>query len=392
MGKKKGGQEDGKITFLGRPKNNVTIGIVGLPNVGKSSFFNLLCKQSVPAENFPFCTIEPSVSRVEVPDKRFTRLCKDFKPKKEIPAVLTVTDIAGLVKGASEGAGLGNAFLSNISAVDAIYHQVRTFKDKDVTHVENSIDPLRDIEIINKELLLKDIQVVSRCVEGGRKNVERGVGGKEAKMEFQAWEKVLQHLKDNKPVRFGKWTTFEIEVLNRLQLLTAKPQVYLVNMSKKNFTTGRSNWLAKIKEMVDKLGGEPVIPYSVSFESEIFEMGEEKGAEYLKKNKFKSILPTIIKKGYHALRMIHFFTCGPQEVRAWSIREGCLAPQAAGTIHTDFEKGFICAKIYKFKDYRKAGSEKAVKEAGLLKQQGRKYVMCDGDVCHFEHNAAKKKK
>ena len=381
------------MTFLGRPGNNVKIGIVGLPNVGKSSFFNLLCKMDVPAENFPFCTIEPTVSRVPVPDRRFHRLCKDFKPKKEIPAVLTVTDIAGLVKGASEGAGLGNAFLSNIQAVDAIFHQVRTFKDKDVTHVENSIDPLRDIEIINNELLLKDISIVGNLIEGKARNIERGVGGKEAKAEFKAWENAYKFMKEEgKHVRFGKWSAFEIEVLNRLQLLTAKPQVYLVNMSEKNFTQARSNWVPKIQEMVKKLGGEPVIPYSVAFEKTLFDMGEEKAAEYCAKHKLRTILPTIIKKGYHVLRFLHFFTVGPDEVRAWSIREGYLAPQAAGTIHTDFEKGFICAKIYKFKDYRVKGSEKAVKDAGLLKQEGRKYVMQDGDICHFEHNAAKKKK
>jgi len=397
MGKKKGGKgkDEVKMTYLGRPSNNVKIGIVGLPNVGKSSFFNLLCKMDVPAENFPFCTIEPTVSRVPVPDRRFNRLCKDFKPKKEIPAVLTVTDIAGLVKGASEGAGLGNAFLSNIQAVDAIFHQVRTFKDKDVTHVESSIDPLRDIEIINKELLLKDIQLVQKLVDTKKKNVERGVGGKEAKMEFHALEKALDYLKTKGHVRFGTWSSLEIEVLNTLQLLTAKPQVYLINMSEKNFTQGRSNWLPKLKDLVAKLGGEPILPFSVALEKTLFDMKDDAEREaFCKKNKVRSQLPTIIKKGYHNLKLIHFFTVGPDEVRAWSIRQGTLAPGAAGTIHTDFEKGFICAKIYKFKDFRELKSEKAVKDKGLLRQEGRKYLMVDGDICHFEHNvtATKKKK
>jgi len=394
MGKKKGGKKGDApaMTYLGRPSNNVKIGIVGLPNVGKSSFFNLLCKMDVPAENFPFCTIEPTVSRVPVPDRRFNKLCAAFKPKKEMPAVLTVTDIAGLVKGASEGAGLGNAFLSNIQAVDAIFHQVRTFNDKDVTHVESSIDPLRDIEIINKELLLKDIALVQKLVDSKGKNVERGVGGKEAKAEFGALVKALDYLKTKGHVRFGTWSVLEISVLNTLQLLTAKPQVYLINMSEKNYCGGRSNWLLKINEMVKTLGGEPVIPYSVGFEKTLFDMGEEAAAEHCKKNKFRSMLPTIIKKGYHLLNLIHFFTVGPDEVRAWSIRNGTLAPGAAGTIHTDFERGFICAKIYKFKDFREHKTEAAVKKKGLLKQEGRKYLMIDGDICHFEHNVTKTKK
>jgi len=394
MGKKKGSKKGDApaMSYLGRPSNNVKIGIVGLPNVGKSSFFNLLCKMDVPAENFPFCTIEPTVSRVAVPDRRFKKLCVSFKPKKEIPAVLTVTDIAGLVKGASEGAGLGNAFLSNIQAVDAIFHQVRTFKDKDVTHVESSIDPLRDIEIINNELLLKDIALVQKLVDTKGKNIERGLGGKDEKMEFAALDKALNYLKTKGHVRFGQWSVFEISVLNTLQLLTAKPQVYLINMSEKNYCSARSNWLLKIKEMVKKLGGEPVIPYSVGFEKTLFDMGEEAAAAHCVENKVKSMLPTIIKKGYHILKLIHFFTVGPDEVRAWSIRSGTLAPGAAGTIHTDFEKGFICAKIYKFKDFREHKTESEVKKKGLLKQEGRKYLMIDGDICHFEHNVTAKKK
>jgi len=393
MGKKKGAKkkDDGPV-MLGRPGNNVKIGIVGLPNVGKSSFFNLLCKMDVPAENFPFCTIEPTVSRVPVPDKRWKQLCTAFKPKKKIPAVLTVTDIAGLVKGASEGAGLGNAFLSNIQAVDAIFHQIRTFKDKDVTHVESSIDPLRDIEIINNELLLKDIALVKSLVETKKKNVDRGLGGKDAKLEYESLARALAHMMEGKPIRFGTWSEADITVLNRLQLLTAKPQIYLVNMSEKNFCTSRSNWLGKIQELTKRLGGEPMIPYSVAFEKKLFDMGEEAADAYCKENKLRSMLPMIVKKGYHALNLIHFFTVGADEVRAWSIRKGTLAPGAAGTIHTDFERGFICAKIYQFKDFKKHGSEKKVKDAGLLKQQGRKYNMLDGDICHFEHNVTKAKK
>eukprot|EP00501_MAST-03F_sp_TOSAG23-6_P001466 GSMAST32.ASY1.ANO1.1524.1 assembled CDS len=287
MGKKKA-PADSAVVRLGRPGNNVKMGVM-----------------DVPAENFPFCTIEPSLSR----------------PKSVKPAVLGVTDIAGLVKGASEGAGLGNAFLSNIQATDGIFHMVREFKDKNVTHVETSIDPIRDIEIINDEL-----------PKG--KLVNRGT-----------LVKALELLQSGTALRFGKWTPKDCIVLNELQLLTAKPQIYLVNIS---------NWLPKIAEYLAANGGEQMIPFTTKVQKE---------------TKVNSALPSIIKKGYHCLNLIHFFTAGPDEVRGWSIQNGWCAPQAAGTIHGDFEK-----------------------EKGLCRQQGKGYVIKDGDVCHFKHNAPKPKK
>eukprot|EP00941_MAST-03F_sp_MAST-3F-sp1_P004288 g4288.t1 len=388
MPKKKAATDNAPLR-LGRPGNNVSMGIVGLPNVGKSSFFNLLCKMNVPAENFPFCTIEPSLSRVPVPDKRFARLVKDFKPKSVKPAVLGVTDIAGLVRGASEGAGLGNEFLSNIQATDGIFHMVREFKDKDVTHVDNTVDPIRDIETINNELLLKDKQILSNLCATKGKLVERGIGGKDAKEEFKTLKTALDMLEEGKHLRFGKWTPKDCIVLNQLQLLTAKPQIYLVNMSRKGFFEKRSNWLPKIAEYLAANGGEQMVPFSVAYERELFEMGEEEAAKAQEASGVKSVLPQIIKKGYHCLNLIHFFTAGPQEVRGWTIQNGWKAPQAAGTIHGDFEKGFICAEVYSFKDYRKHGSEKKVKEAGLCRQQGKTYVVKDGDCMFFKHNAPK---
>jgi GTP-binding protein YchF len=390
MGKKKAAASTS--TRLGRPGNNVKMGIVGLPNVGKSSFFNLLCKMDVPAENFPFCTIEPSLSRVPVPDKRFDQLVKFFKPKSVKPAVLGVTDIAGLVKGASEGAGLGNAFLSNIQAVDGIFHMVRVFKDKNVTHVESSIDPLRDIEIINDELRLKDIQILETLVNQEEKMVSRGIGGKEAKALYDVHVKAKELLEGGTALRFGKWMPKEADALNQLQLLTAKPQIFLVNMTRKGYFEKRSNWLPKIAEYLEKNCNELMIPFSVAYEQELFDMGEEAAAAQIKDTGVKSALPNIIKKGYHALNLIHFFTAGADEVRGWTIQKGWFAPQAAGTIHGDFEKGFICAEVYPFKEFRKHGSEKAVKDAGLCRQQGKTYVVADGDVCHFKFNAPKQSK
>lgn len=392
-GAKKADPMDGP-GMLGRPSNNVKIGIVGLPNVGKSSFFNLLCKMEVAAENFPFCTIEATDSRVPVPDRRFDRLVKIHKPKKVIPAVLTVTDIAGLVRGAHEGAGLGNAFLADITACDAIYHVVRTFKNAEVTHVDGSVDPVRDLETINNELLQKDLGRITAMVDAKRKNVERGVGGKPAKEEFAVLEKILATLQAGKPLRYEKWTIKEVNVLNQLQFLTAKTQVVLINCTAKVYVTKRSTMLAKIKQYLDE--NMPMcraIPFSVEWEQAHFHADDAGKAAMEEADGVKSAFPSIIKTGYAALRLQYFFTCGKDEVRAWTIRQGTKAPQAAGTIHTDFEKGFQSADVYAFKSLKQNNfDEKAVKAAGLCRQQGKNYVMQDGDIVFFNVNAKKKKK
>ncbi|CAM9353699.1 unnamed protein product [Phaeothamnion confervicola] len=374
-------EEAPRKIVLGRPSNNVKLGIVGMPNVGKSSFFNILSKLSVPAENFPFCTVDPNVAIVNVPDARFKWLCSKYCPASEVPPNVTITDIAGLVKGASMGEGLGNAFLSHIRACDAIFMMLRAFESADITHVEGDVDPVRDIDIINEELLLKDIETVTSSVDRERKNVERGLGGREKKLEWDAWVKVLQHLEEQRrPIRFGDWSIFEIEVLNRMQLLTAKEVVYLVNLSARDYLRKANKWLPKINEAVTAKGGGQIIPFSVEFEQMWVDkdVGGELEAYKEANPTHKSMMARILKTGYSALQLIHYFTAGAGEVKAWTIKDGWYAPQAAGVIHSDFEKGFICAEIMTFEDLKEHGDELAVKTAGKLRQQGKKYVVQDG--------------
>jgi len=376
-----------KKALLGRPTNSVKIGLVGMPNVGKSSLFNLFGGLQVAAENYPFCTIDPSNTQAVVPDKRFKHLCKEFKPAKEIPAVLTVTDIAGLVKGAAEGKGLGNAFLSNIQAVDAIYHLTRAFVDKDIEHVEGNVDPVRDFEIIRGELIAKDLEWIKNHIEATKKTM-RGKLTKEQQGELDTLERVRSTLEGNGEVRKPEWNNREIEILNRLPLLTAKPVVYLVNISKQNMEKSQNKWFKDIKEWVAKFSpGDPVIPFSVKFEQHIRTLDEEKKQEYLKTHKLNTMLPKIIKSGYQALQLINFFTVGSDEVRAWTIRNGTKAPGAAGTIHGDFEKHFVCADTYNYKDFAEFKTEADVKAAGKMRTQGKDYEMVDGDICFIKHNA-----
>jgi obg-like ATPase 1 len=371
--------------ILGRPTNSLCMGIVGLPNVGKSTLFNLLTKLNVPAENYPFCTIEPNEARVSVPDDRYEWLVDHWKPASKIPACLQITDIAGLIRGASTGEGLGNAFLSHIRAVDGIFHVCRIFEDADVTHVEGNIDPMRDLEIIFEELILKDTEVVEKHLEGFER-LARQTKDKKKLQELDTLQRVHAVLKEKKQIRFCEWKANDIEYLNTLQLLTAKPAAYLVNMSEQDYFKKGSKWLVKLKKWVDEHGGEPMVPFCGAFEAKIFEMGPEEVQKYCEQNKTVSSIPKVIKTGYQTLDLIHFFTCGADEVRAWTIRRGTKAPQAAGTIHTDFEKGFICADTMKYEDYKEHGSEPAVKAAGKLKQEGKTYVVNDGDIMFFKFN------
>jgi len=351
------------------------MGIVGLPNVGKSTFFNLLCNMHVPAENYPFCTIDPHVSKVPVPDERFDHLVSVYKPKSVVPAVLTVTDIAGLVKGAAEGAGLGNAFLSNIQAVDGIFHVCRAFSGDEVTHVEGRVDPVADLEIIHNELRLKDLGIVTAQVDLRRKNVERGMGGKEAKEEFAALEKAQAWLASGKDIRQGEWSSAEIEWLNKVQFLTAKPMVYLVNLSEKDYVRKGNKFLEPLAAWVKARGqDDKMLPFSCEFEAKIFEMDDEAKKAYLAEKNTKSTMARIIKIGYHALNLCHFFTAGADEVRAWTIKQGAVAPQAAGTIHTDFLKNFIAAEVFTYDDWKAEGSNEAnVKAAGKYHTKGKLY-------------------
>ncbi|KAG9224759.1 hypothetical protein CCMSSC00406_0002090 [Pleurotus cornucopiae] len=383
-----------KKTLLGRPSNNLKIGIVGLPNVGKSSFFNALSKTDLgKAANFPYATINPEEARIPVPDPRFDWLCEVYKPSNRIPAFLTCIDIAGLTAGASTGAGLGNAFLSHVRAVDGIFQVVRAFDDAEVTHVEGDVDPLRDMEIIQTELRLKDIEWTEKALDALKKTT-RGLGStsladRAKKEELATVERVLKTLTtDAKDVRKADWNNKEIDVINGLQLLTAKPVTYLVNLSEKDYVRKKNKWLPKIKAWIDANNpGDPLIPFSVALEERLAPLSDEEREEEQKNAGAVSALPKITQAGYASLDLIRYFTCGPVEVRAWTIRRGTKAPQAAGVIHSDFENKFVCGEIMAYEDLREHGSEAAVKAAGKLRQQGKPYEMVDGDVAYWKAGA-----
>lgn len=373
--------------ILGRFSSHLKIGIVGLPNVGKSTFFNIVTKLAIPAENFPFCTIEPNEARVNVPDERFDWLCQLFKPKSSVPAYLEITDIAGLIRGAHAGDGLGNAFLSHIRAVDGIFHVLRAFDDADVTHVDDTVDPVRDLETITEELRLKDIDFMSKKIEDLEKSMKRS-NDKQLKIEHELCERVIKHLQDGKDIRLGDWKAADIEILNTFQLLTAKPVVYLVNMSEKDFQRKKNKFLPKIHAWVQEHGGETILPFSCAFEQKLVDMPEDEAAKYCAENQITSMIPKIIKTGFAAIHLIYFFTAGPDEVKCWQIRRQTKAPQAAGAIHTDFERGFICAEVMKFDELKELGSESAVKAAGKYRQEGKTYVVQDGDIIFFKFNVS----
>lgn len=381
-------EEPERKPLIGRVGTNLKVGIVGIPNVGKSTFFNVLTKSQAAAENFPFCTIDPNESRVPVPDARFDYLCEYFKPASKVPAFFNVVDIAGLVKGAAEGHGLGNAFLSHISACDGIFHLCRAFEDDDVTHVEGDVDPVRDLEIISEELRLKDVEFLNGHLEKLEKLVVRG-NDKKLKPEYDTLLKVKGVLvEDKKHIRFADWSANDIDVLNKYLFLTSKPVIYLVNLSEKDYIRKKNKWLVKIKEWVDKNDpGAVLIPFSGVFENKVFDMDDGERAKYFEEHKVTSALDKIIVQGYKALQLQYFFTAGHDEVKAWTIQKGTKAPQAAGRIHTDFEKGFIMAEVMKFDDFKNEGSEAAVKAAGKYRQQGRNYVVEDGDIIFFKFNA-----
>lgn len=383
---KKDLESEQKTLLLGRMGTNLKVGIVGVPNVGKSTFFNVLTASQAAAENFPFCTIDPNESRVPVPDERFDYLCKYHKPASKVPAFLNVVDIAGLVKGASEGQGLGNAFLSHIKACDAIFHLCRAFEDEDVIHVEGDVNPVRDIDIINDELRLKDLDYVNGVAEKLGRYVLRGE--KKDKPEYDVLCKVKSLLEDKQPVRFGEWSATDVEVLNKHLFITAKPMMYLINLSETDYIKKKNKWLVKIKEWVDANDpGALAIPFSGALETKLLTMSDAEKSKFLEANKTTSALSKIIVTGYKSLNLCYYFTAGEDEVKAWTIQKGTKAPQAAGKIHTDFEKGFIMADVMKFDDFKELGSENAVKAAGKYRQQGKTYIVEDGDIVHFKFNA-----
>lgn len=378
--------------ILGRMGTNLKIGIVGLPNVGKSTFFNVLTKSAIPAENFPFCTIDPNEARVQIPDYRFDMLVKDWKPKSQVPGYLNIVDIAGLVKGANEGQGLGNAFLSHISGCDAIFHMLRIFKDDDITHVEGAVDPVRDIQIINDELRLKDLQAIEKPMQEMEKLYVRG-NNKTLKTEYETLERVKKCLNDGNHIRFQEWNDNEIDILNKYLFLTAKPMIYLLNMSKKDYMKKKSKWLMPVKQKIDAVDpGATAILYSAQYELEYFDADDDTKAKMTEEA--PSQLDKIITNGFKGLGLEYFFTAGHDEVRAWIIKRGSTAPKAAGRIHTDFEKGFIMAEVMDWAAWEEGRSESAVKAAGRYRQQGKTYIVQNGDIIFFKFNTpnAPKKK
>ncbi|SPQ18655.1 3cb7c584-45f6-48be-ada6-5ea97090e839 [Thermothielavioides terrestris] len=393
MPPKKAVQEE-KI-LLGRPGNNLKSGIVGLANVGKSTLFQAItkCNLGNPA-NFPYATIEPEEARVIVPDARFDWLCEKYQPRSRVPANLTVYDIAGLTRGASTGAGLGNAFLSHIRAVDAIFQVVRCFDDAEIIHVEGDVDPIRDLDIISEELRLKDIEFVEKALETQKRKTRQGgqsLQMKQWKEEEATIEKVLAWLKDGKDVRKGNWAPKEVETINPLFLLTAKPVVFLVNLSEKDYIRKKNKHLPKIVEWVkEHAEGDPIIPISVSFEERLTKFETEEAAkEECKRVGAESALPKIIVQMRKALNLGSFFTVGPDEVRQWTIRNGTKAPQAAGVIHSDFEKTFIQAIVYNYSVLKELGDESEVRAKGKMMTKGKDYVVEDGDILLIKAGAAK---
>ena len=356
-------------------------GIIGLPNVGKSTLFNALTKSQIPAENFPFCTIDPNIGKVPLPDKRLYEINKIVNSKKVIHAALDLVDIAGLVKGASSGEGLGNSFLSNIREMTALAHVVRCFDDENISHVNGSIDPARDIEVINLELIMADLESVEKRISRCEKLLK--TSDKDNKNNYEILKFIKSKLSEGELINLKEFSNDEQKIVKNFQLLSSKPTFYIANINESKASIDNLN---NVKDISSKLGSF-VIPTSVKIEQEISLLNDDEKKEYLELMDMEEpVLNKIIFEGYKMLGLETFFTAGPNEIKAWTIKSGSLAPNAAGVIHTDFERGFIKAEVIDYDDFIECFGEQGAKEKGKLRLEGKEYIVKDGDIIHFKFN------
>lgn len=364
---------------------SLTAGIVGLPNVGKSTLFNAITKQEILAANYPFATIEPNVGTVIVPDKRMLVLEDIYQPDRVIPTTFEFTDIAGLVKGASSGEGLGNKFLSHIREVDAIVEVVRCFEDSNIIHVDGEVDPIRDIEVINVELIMSDLEIIdNRINKIGKKAMTSK--NKDDILEVELLNRIKSNLEASVPVRKLQFSEEELKLIRSFNLITLKPIIYVANVNEVDISTDGNRYVEKVREYAKNENSE-VVMICAKIESELAELEEEEKNEFLSElGIVESGLSQLIKSTYLLLGLATYFTVGSDEVKAWTFRSGMKAPECAGIIHTDFEKGFIRAEVMSYDDLINCGNELKVREAGKMRLEGKEYIMQDGDICHFRFN------